>query len=114
LIDLSNVTLPPRTLQLFLQAIPKVFVRVNRDLGPGDSWKTETSLLLARVVEFLEALAAHPDLDVQERAIEFLEVLRLSAEALRPDAQEMPSLLAAVLPSLFTGLELNPVAFSAQ
>ncbi|GLI80476.1 AP-3 complex subunit delta [Penicillium ochrochloron] len=114
LIDLSNVTLPPRTLQLFLQAIPKVFVRVNRDLGPGDSWKTETSLLLARVVEFLEALAAHPDLDVQERAIEFLEVLRLSAEALRFDAQEMPSLLASVLPSLFTGLELNPVAFSAQ
>jgi AP-3 complex subunit delta-1 len=65
-------------------------------------------------VEFLEALAAHPDLDVQERAIEFLEVLRLSAEALRPDAQEMPFLLASVLPSLFTGLELNPVAFSAQ
>lgn len=114
LIDLSNVTLPARTLQLFLQAIPKVFVRVNRNSGPGDSWKTETSLLLARVVEFLEALAAHPDLDVQERAIEFLEVLRLSAEALRPDVQEMPFLLASVLPSLFTGLELNPVAFSAQ
>jgi AP-3 complex subunit delta-1 len=114
LIDLSNATLPARTLQLFLQAIPKVFVQVNRDSGPGDSWKTETSLLLARVVEFLEALAAHPDLDVQERAIEFLEVLRLSAEALRPDVQEMPFLLASVLPSLFTGLELNPVAFSAQ
>ncbi|KAF3391602.1 AP-3 complex subunit delta [Penicillium rolfsii] len=114
LIDLSNITLPARTLQLFLQAIPKVFVRVIRDLGPGDSWKTETSLLLARVVEFLEALAAHPDLDVQERAIEFLEVLRLSAETLRPDVQEMPFLLASVLPSLFTGLELNPVAFSAQ
>lgn len=114
LIDISNVTLPARTLQLFLQAIPKIFVRVSRDLGLGDSWKTETSLLLARVVEFLEALAAHPDLDVQERAIEFLEVLRLSAEALRPDAQEMPFLLASVLPSLFKGLELNPVAFSAQ
>ncbi|KAJ5355324.1 AP-3 complex subunit delta [Penicillium cataractarum] len=114
LIDLSNVTLPARTLQLFLQAIPKVFVRVNQDAGLGMTWKTETSLLLARVVEFLEALAAHPDLDVQERAIEFLEVLRLSAEALHSDVQEMPSLLASVLPSLFMGLELNPVAFSAQ
>ncbi|CEJ57533.1 hypothetical protein PMG11_06224 [Penicillium brasilianum] len=114
LIDLSNVTLPARTLQLFLQAIPKVFVRVNQDAGLGVTWKTETSLLLARVVEFLEALAAHPDLDVQERAIEFLEVLRLSAEALHSNVQEMPSLLASVLPSFFMGLELNPVAFSAQ
>lgn len=114
LIDLSNVTLPARTLQLFLQAIPKVFVRVNCDAVSSDLWKTETSLLLARVVEFLEALSAHPDLDVQERVIEFLEILRLSTEALRPDVQEMPVLLASVLPSLFMGLELNPVAFSAQ
>lgn len=114
LIDISNVTLPARTLQLFLQAIPKIFVRVNRDQNLSASWKTETSLLLARVVEFLEALAAHPDLDVQERAIEFLEILRLSADALRLDVQEMPFLLASVLPSLFMGLELNPVALSAQ
>ncbi|KAJ5157571.1 AP-3 complex subunit delta [Penicillium canariense] len=114
LIDLSNVSLPAKTLQLFLQAIPKVFVRVYRSNGLGDSWSSETSLLLARVVGFLEALAAHPDLDVQERAIEFLELLRLSAEALHPDTREMPFLLASVLPGLFMGLELNPVATSAQ
>ncbi|KAJ5210285.1 Armadillo-like helical, partial [Penicillium cf. griseofulvum] len=102
------------TLSLFLQAIPKVFVQVSQTGQPGDLWKSEMSLLLARVVEFLEALAAHPDLDVQERAIEFLEVLRLASEALSSDTQEVPFLLASVIPNLFTGLELNPVAISAQ
>ncbi|EKV17507.1 AP-3 complex subunit delta, putative [Penicillium digitatum PHI26] len=114
LIDISNASLPSSTLSLFLQAIPKVFVRVSQTSQPGDLWKSEMSLLLARVVEFLEAMAAHPDLDVQERAIEFLEVLRLAAEALTSNTEEMPFLLASVIPNLFTGLELNPVAVSAQ
>jgi AP-3 complex subunit delta-1 len=114
LINISNVSLHPRTISLFLQAIPKVFVRASQNGEPGDIWKSEMSLLLARVVEFLEALAAHPDLDVQERAIEFLEVLRLAAEALHSETQEVPFLLASVIPGLFMGLELNPVAASAQ
>lgn len=114
LIDLSNVSLPPKTLQLFLQAVPKVFVQANRACESKGSWKSEISLLLARVVEFLEALAAHPDLDVQERAIEFLEVLRLGAEAMRSETQEVPFLLTSIIPGLFVGLELNPVAVGAQ
>ncbi|KAJ5156527.1 AP-3 complex subunit delta [Penicillium capsulatum] len=114
LIDPSNATLPPSTLQLFLQAIPKVFVQLNHSGNSRSSWRSETSLLLARVVEFLETLAAHPDLNVQERAIEFLEVLRLGAEALQTESQEIPALITSVIPSLFMGLELNPVAASAQ
>ncbi|KAJ5899819.1 hypothetical protein N7495_004563 [Penicillium taxi] len=114
LIDLSNVSLPPSTLQLFLQAIPKVLVQVTRDCEARDSWKSDISLLLARVLEFLEALASHPELEVQERAIEFLEVLRLGAEAIHPEAKELPFLLSSVVPGLFIGLELNPVAVGAQ
>ncbi|KAJ5085618.1 hypothetical protein N7532_010389 [Penicillium argentinense] len=114
LIDPGNIALPPKTLQLFLQAIPKVFVQAIRACESKDSWKSEISLLLARIVEFLESLAAHPDLDVQERAIEFLEVLRLGSDALRSEACEVPFLLTSVIPSLFGGLELNPVAFTAQ
>ncbi|KAJ5664765.1 hypothetical protein N7462_011578, partial [Penicillium macrosclerotiorum] len=114
LTDQSNVLLPPKILQLFLQALPKVFTQVVQCTMSRESWKGETSLLLARAVEFLEALAAHPDLDVQERAIEFLEVLRLGAEALHSETQQMPFFLTSILPSLFTGLELNPVASSAQ
>ncbi|CAI7599040.1 unnamed protein product [Penicillium pancosmium] len=114
LIDGGNVSLPAKSLQLFLQAIPKVFIQANRDCEGRDSWRSEMSLLLARVVEFLESLAAHPDLDVQERAIEFLEVLRLGADALRSEGQEVPFLLTSVIPSLFMGLELKPVALNAQ
>lgn len=114
LIDGGNVSLPAKTLQLFLQAIPKVFIQANRDCEGRDSWRSEMSLLLARVVEFLESLAAHPDLDVQERAIEFLEVLRLGADALRSEGQDVPFLLTSVIPSLFMGLELKPVALNAQ
>lgn len=114
LIDLSNVSLPAKTLQLFLQAVPKVFVQVTRACASRDSWRAEMSLLLARVIEFLEALAAHPDLDVQERAIEFLEILRLGDEAMRSETPEVPFLLGSVIPGLFVGLELNPVAVGAQ
>lgn len=114
LIDLSNVSLPPKTLQLFLQAAPKVFVQVTRACASKDSWRGEMSLLLAQVIEFLEALAAHPDLDVQERAIEFLEILRLGDEAMRSETPGVPFLLDSVIPGLFIGLELNPVAVGAQ
>ncbi|KAJ5555460.1 hypothetical protein N7535_007895 [Penicillium sp. DV-2018c] len=114
LIDNTNASFPSQTLSLFLQAIPKVFVRVSQTNDPADHWKSEMSLLLARVVEFLETLAAHPDLDVQERATEFLEILRLAAEALNSKTQEVPFLLASVIPNLFAGLELNPVASNAQ
>lgn len=118
LIDMPNVSLPARTLSLYIQAIPKVFMHLAYG---GQSWdltrQSETSLILARVIEFLEALAAHPDLDVQERAIEFLEILRLAAEAVQSgtyEPGERPFLISSVIPSLFSGLELNPVAASAQ
>ncbi|KAJ5630542.1 uncharacterized protein N7484_010642 [Penicillium longicatenatum] len=114
LIDSSTLSLPPSTLQLFLQATPKVLIQVNQSCGTKEAWRSEISLLLARVVDFLDALAAHPDLDVQERAIEFLEVLRLGAESLQSETEGVPFLLASVIPDLFAGLELNPVAASAQ
>ncbi|RJE18885.1 AP-3 complex subunit delta [Aspergillus sclerotialis] len=116
LIDISNVSLPARTLSLYIQAIPKVFIHAYSTQSWDLTKKTEATLLLTRVIEFLEALSAHPDLDVQERAIEFLEVLRLAAEAIQSSTyqEEIPFLLSAVIPSLFSGLQLNPVAANAQ
>ncbi|GKZ88238.1 AP-3 complex subunit delta [Aspergillus niger] len=104
LIDLSNVSLPARTLSL----------------GGGDwssSKRSEIALNLARIIDFLEALGAHPDLNVQERAIEFLEIMRLAADAAHStslDTHDIPFLLSSVIPSLFDGLELNPVSVNAQ
>lgn len=112
LIDPSNTSLPARTLSFYLQAAPKVFVCLLSQPSSSD-----ISLLLARLINFLEALADHPDLDIQERATEFLEFFRLSAEAMPPqnaESRDIPFLLSSVMPSFFSGLELNPVAVSAQ
>jgi AP-3 complex subunit delta len=118
LIDVTNISLPPRTLSFYLQAIPKLFIALT---SSSQHWYTserkEISTRLARIINFLEALSAHPDLDVQERATEFLELMRLVREAVDsapPDAPQLPFLLSSVMPSLFSGLELNPVALNAQ
>ncbi|OXV06159.1 hypothetical protein Egran_06073 [Elaphomyces granulatus] len=114
LIDMTSITLPPRILSLYLQAIPKLLVCSN-----NQNWKSskqsEFSLILARVLNFLEALATHPDLDVQERAVEFLELLRLAKDALcGPANSQVPPLLSSIIPSLFVGLDLKPVSSTAQ
>lgn len=118
LIDASNVLLPARTLSLYLQAIPKILVCLTTGAQSRDKHReSETSLLLVRIIEFLGNLASHPHLDVQERAIEFLEVLRLSMESVHSETYRphgTPFLLSAVVPGLFSGLELNPVAVGAQ
>ncbi|KAF7585951.1 AP-3 complex subunit delta [Aspergillus hancockii] len=119
LIDMSNMSLSARTLSLYIQAVPKVLAKLIG--GSGGVWDalkiSEISLLLARIIDFLDGLAAHPDLDVQERAIEFLEVMRLAADAVHSGTHELgqaPFLLSSMVPSLFHGLELNPVAVNAQ
>ncbi|KAG2001244.1 hypothetical protein GB937_010353, partial [Aspergillus fischeri] len=119
LIDISNMSLAAKALSLCVQAVPKVLIQVAND--PHQDWNTATmceiSLLFAQVINFLESLAVHPDLDVQERAIEFLEMVRLAADALvteRHSSEAMPFLLSSIMPGLFSGLELNPVAIGAQ
>jgi AP-3 complex subunit delta-1 len=119
LIHASNLTLSPRVLSSYIQAIPKLFVSLTSkyqyDWNPRR--ESEVTLLLARITDFLEKLSSHPDLDVQERAIEFLELLRVAAEAVssaNSEDSEMPLLLSSALPSLFTGLDLGPVAAGAQ
>ncbi|GAD95999.1 AP-3 complex subunit delta [Paecilomyces variotii No. 5] len=120
LIDSSNISLPARILSLYLQAIPKLFLflSLSHDTRQWDNARrSEISLLLARIVSFLEMLNTHPDLDVQERASEFLELLRLTTEAVHSqsaEVEEVPLFLSHAFPSLFSGLELNPVAANAQ
>ncbi|KAL9105893.1 MAG: hypothetical protein Q9227_009004 [Pyrenula ochraceoflavens] len=114
----SCLAFPSQTLAAYVQAIPKVFSSVTATMTQwGSSQKTVTSLLLARIVDFLDKLATHPNLDVQERAVEFLELLRLATESLSNQAfedSEAPLLLISAIPNLFNGLELNPVAPGAQ
>ncbi|KAJ9246522.1 hypothetical protein DTO207G8_8876 [Paecilomyces variotii] len=120
LIDSSNISLPARILSLYLQAIPKLFLflSLSHDTKQWNSTRrSEVSLLLARIVSFLELLTTHPDLDVQERASEFLELLRLTTEAVHSqsaETEEVPLFISRAFSGLFSGLELNPVAANAQ
>jgi len=124
LLQLTKVSTPAEGLAVYLQALPKIFSLVAGD--DQSPWtperKTMISLLMARIIHALDPLAMHPDLEVQERAVEFLELLKLAAEASsgqeassdplnQPDA---PLLLTQAIPSLFAGLELNSVAVGAQ
>ncbi|KAI0977348.1 adaptin N terminal region-domain-containing protein [Xylaria arbuscula] len=106
-----------------LQAAMKVF-----SLIAGDhlkSWsaehKSKITLLMARIVHAFEVLTLHPNLEVQERAVEFTELLKLTAEAASAQEasteaiyQDTPLLLTQAIPSLFVGWELKSVATSAQ
>jgi AP-3 complex subunit delta len=123
LLHMAKSSASPECLVVYLQAIPKIFAYLTGDerLDWTAERKTMTSLLMARVIHTLEPLASHPDLEVQERAVEFAELLRLAAEASAAQEasagvshQDTPLLLTQAIPSLFAGLELNSVAPGAQ
>jgi AP-3 complex subunit delta-1 len=123
LLQLSKSTSNAETLAVYIQCILKI---ISLLVGDEQSlWtperKTIMSLLMARVLHTLEPLGMHPDLEVQERAVEFTELLRLAAEASAGQdtssdtvEQDAPLLLTQAIPSLFSGLELNSVAPGAQ
>ena len=109
----------PIVICAYLQAIPKVLISAisHESTTWGPERKTMVSLLVARVVHFLEPLTTHPNLEVQERSVEFLELMRVTLQAIAThDVQNRdgPLLLTRAIPQLFTGFELNPVAPAAQ
>lgn len=123
LLHITRSSVPAETLIVYLQAVPKIFALMAGD--DQTPWtperKTMISLLMGRIIHAYEPLAMHPDLEVQERAVEFLELLKLAAEASSGQQassdsteQDTPLLLTQAIPSLFVGLELNSVAVGAQ
>jgi AP-3 complex subunit delta-1 len=123
LVHTSSAQLPARVLTSYLQAVPKVFTVLTGDQDA--SWTTTrrstTTLFIARIINFAEPLTLHPNLDVQERAVEYLELMRLASEAVASQQTESaddtyaepPLLLTQAIPALFSGMELNPVAAAA-
>ena len=112
-------SLSPIIICAYLQAIPKVLISAisHESTIWGPERKTMVSLLVARVVHFLEPLTTHPNLEVQERSVEFLELMRVALQAVAShDVQnhDGPLLLTRAIPQLFAGFELNPVAPAAQ
>lgn len=112
-------TLSPVVICAYLQAIPKVLSSIvsQRLLDWSSEHKTMMSLLVARVTHFLEPLVMHPSLEVQERSVELLELMRVASQAITSHGLEHdhgPLLLTRAMPQLFAGFELNPVALTAQ
>ena len=112
-------SLTPVVICAYLQAIPKVLASIISQtlLDWSSEHKTMVSLLVARVIHFLEPLAMHPLLEVQERSVELLELMRVALQAITSHGLENdrgPLLLTRAMPQLFTGFELNAVAPTAQ
>lgn len=109
----------PTTIATMIQAMAKILasmtIQANKDWNV--SRKATMDLTLSRILAFWERLSSHPNLDVQERSVEFLELLKLGSEALLNlplDASEAPLLLIHALPDLFAGVEFGPVSAAAQ
>jgi len=111
-------SLPPSVISAYLQAIPKVLAfLVSRTSDWNPERQTMMSLLVARVIHFLEPLATHPSIEVQERSVELLELMKVASQAIvNHDLENRsgPLLLTKALPQLFSAFDLNPVAPSAQ
>lgn len=123
LLQLIPKTSSPESLAACLQAAMKIFSLIAGDqLAPWTpERKSKITLLMARIIHSFEALVLHPNLEVQERAVEFTELLKLTAEAASSQEastettyQDPPLLLTQAIPSLFAGWELNSVAPAAQ
>ncbi|KAI1335192.1 Adaptor protein complex AP-3 delta subunit [Xylariaceae sp. FL0016] len=123
LLQLVPNTTSAESLAACVQAIMKVFTLLaGNEFTPWDSErKSKTQLLMARIIHTFEDLIIHPNLEVQERAIEFSELLRLTAEAASSQEassatvhQDTPLLLTQAIPSLFAGWDLHSVAIGAQ
>ncbi|KAF2168906.1 hypothetical protein M409DRAFT_65261 [Zasmidium cellare ATCC 36951] len=121
LLHTSSSQLPAEVLKSYLQAIPKIFAALtgNQQVSWSTTRRSTTTLWVTRIVHFLEPLTLHPNLEVQERAVEYLDLMRLASEAAgNQDTEgdgyaEPPLLLTQAIPALFAGMELNPVATTA-
>lgn len=125
LLHSTSPLLPPDILAVYIQSIPKIYASLtgSESIPWIPARKSTVTLLTSRIIAFLSPLAISPNLEVQERSVEFLELFRLAAEAIAaqpaslPDAEEEydpPLLLTQAIPAMFLGVELNPVAPRAQ
>ncbi|KAL9060286.1 MAG: hypothetical protein Q9162_000690 [Coniocarpon cinnabarinum] len=124
LVRSENAKLPAATMNATIQALVKIFAFLagNESQAWDAEQKTMMTLLMSKIIDFLNDIVTHPHLEIQEAGVQYLELFRLASEAVsshvskddiyQPD--QAPLLLCQAIPSLFKGAELNPVAPDAQ
>lgn len=105
---------------VFIPALIKIYTQfVNKD-GPEywDSSKSPEIIdLTNELLSFLEPLIVNKNFEVQERASEFHEFLKLIPDAIEQhpvSASSPPPLLSQVLPGFFNSWEITPLAPGSQ
>ncbi|ABN66221.2 clathrin assembly complex AP-3 adaptin component, partial [Scheffersomyces stipitis CBS 6054] len=123
----------PSEEEMFIQAIVKLYNGIVTDYlvhySVQGKFKREQFNQLAhylyKLINFLGNWENHRNYEVQERALSWLEFLKLSLEAmthedisaiqkLEKDENSLPMLLTHILPSFFKSYPLNPIAKNSQ
>ncbi|PRT55349.1 AP-3 complex subunit delta [Wickerhamiella sorbophila] len=110
------LSLPP-----CLATVPAVTKVFSRYISVLPLWIDETRLqvseCISEIISVFSKFATSASFEIQERAVQLLELFKLAADAVAEhpaDSDAAPALLTIAFPSLFNGFEITPVAPSAQ
>ncbi|CAR29433.1 ZYRO0G08514p [Zygosaccharomyces rouxii] len=70
--------------------------------------------VLSDLLSHFEPLCYSKAFEVQERAVQCMEFLKLASEAMEQDTEGLPLLLTDILPSFFNSYELKPISQGTQ
>ncbi|CDO94976.1 unnamed protein product [Kluyveromyces dobzhanskii CBS 2104] len=103
--------LPENVIQAMIPALVKLFSTYANE---EDKSKSDILGVLSNVIAFMEQKYRSTNFDIQERSVEFYEMLKLCQDSLDDEADGLPLLITDVLPSLFNEYELGPVSHGQQ
>lgn len=105
----------------YLQAIPKLYCRWTSELDKLDSAaRSQLNLQTQKICRTLEVYTTSSDIEVQQRAVEVLNLMTVAEECIEAsineaESEDVPQFFTGILPDLFfNGGDLNPIAPSAQ
>ena len=106
-----------------IQAIIKIYASWagNDTINWTAARKTQVKGLTDKITKYLEQFITAKDFEIQERAVEFFELIKVVAQGIEEhelgkagERSVPPLLLSLAVPSLFNTYELNPVAPNLQ
>lgn len=109
----KSVKLNPETKIILITAILKI---LNTWCNGNSITVNSVKEIVSIVINFMETLTFSSSFEIQERAIEANEFLKLVKESMdeSTDDDGLPMLLTDILPSFYNGYELRPIAHGTQ